>query len=131
MLRLPQFLDDWLTVGGEVVSLVLQPPFTDRKIPGTHFCQRLSRPQGHSVAGRIRSIEKSNGFTGNRTHNLPACSIMPQPTMLLHALNHIYGILTMPQLRNKNRHLEESTVNVASLRPRFSDMEVLASLLND
>jgi hypothetical protein len=24
------------------------------KIPGTHFCYRLSRPQGHSAAGRIR-----------------------------------------------------------------------------
>ena len=26
--------------------------------PGTHFCQRLSRPQGHSVTGRIMSLEK-------------------------------------------------------------------------
>jgi hypothetical protein len=34
-------------------------PFTPRKIPGTHFCWRLSRTQGHSVAGRIRSTEKS------------------------------------------------------------------------
>jgi hypothetical protein len=34
-------------------------PFTPMKIRGTHFCNRLSRPQGHSVAGRIRSIEKS------------------------------------------------------------------------
>jgi hypothetical protein len=24
--------------GGEVVSLTLQPPFTHRKMPGTHFC---------------------------------------------------------------------------------------------
>jgi hypothetical protein len=28
--------------------------FPFRKIPGTHFCQRLSQPQGHSAAGRIR-----------------------------------------------------------------------------
>jgi hypothetical protein len=28
-------------------------------------------PQGHSAAGRIRSIEKSNYLIGNRTHDLP------------------------------------------------------------
>jgi hypothetical protein len=32
------------------------------------------------VLGRIRSIEKSNDLIGNRT--LPACSTVPQPTML-------------------------------------------------
>jgi hypothetical protein len=53
-----------------------------RKIPGTQFCQRLSRPQGHSAAGRIRSIEKSNDLIGIRSRNFPACSIVPQPTTL-------------------------------------------------
>jgi hypothetical protein len=33
-------------------------PLPPKKIPGTHFCQRLSRPQGHSAAERIRSTEK-------------------------------------------------------------------------
>jgi hypothetical protein len=51
-------------------------PFNPRKIPGTYFCWRLSWPQGHSVAGRIRSIEKSNDPIGNRTSDLPACSIV-------------------------------------------------------
>jgi hypothetical protein len=37
------------------------------------------------VAGRIRSIEKSNDLIGNRTRNLPACSRVPQPTTLPHA----------------------------------------------
>ena len=27
-------------------------------IPGTHFCQRLSRPQGHSTSGRIKPMKK-------------------------------------------------------------------------
>jgi hypothetical protein len=31
-------LDNRLTIGGEVVSLTRRPPFTRRKIPGTHFC---------------------------------------------------------------------------------------------
>jgi hypothetical protein len=34
------------------------------------------------VTGRIRLIEKSNGLTGNRTRDLPACGIVPQPSML-------------------------------------------------
>jgi hypothetical protein len=34
----------------------------------------LSRPEGHSAAGRIRFIEKSNDLIGNRTRALPACS---------------------------------------------------------
>jgi hypothetical protein len=38
MLRLPHFLDNRLTDRGEVVSLMRRPPFTPRKIPGTHFC---------------------------------------------------------------------------------------------
>jgi hypothetical protein len=36
--RLPYFLDNQLTDGGEVVSLTRRPPFTTRKIPDTHFC---------------------------------------------------------------------------------------------
>jgi hypothetical protein len=30
----------------------------------------------------IRSIEKSNDLIGNRTRDLPACSVVPQPTTL-------------------------------------------------
>jgi hypothetical protein len=32
------FLDNRLTDGGEVVSPTRRPPFTPKKIPGTHFC---------------------------------------------------------------------------------------------
>jgi hypothetical protein len=63
-------------------GVMRRPPFTRRKTPDTHFCQRLSRPQGHNAAGRERSTEKYNDLIGNRTRDLPACSIMPQPTML-------------------------------------------------
>jgi hypothetical protein len=35
--RIPHFLDNRLIDGGEVVSLTHRPPFTPRKIPGTHF----------------------------------------------------------------------------------------------
>jgi hypothetical protein len=68
--RLPHFLDSRLTDGVKVASLTRRPPFTHRKIPGTHFCYKLSRTQGHSAAGRIRSIEKSNDVIGNRIPDL-------------------------------------------------------------
>jgi hypothetical protein len=80
--RLPHFLDNRLRDGGEVFRLMRRPPFTPRKIPGTHFCEELSGPQSHGAAGRIKSIEKSNDSIGNRTHNLPVCNIVPQPTTL-------------------------------------------------
>jgi hypothetical protein len=35
--RLPHFLDSQLRDDGEV-SVMRRPPFTPRKIPGTHFC---------------------------------------------------------------------------------------------
>jgi hypothetical protein len=50
--------------------------FPPRKIPGAHFCYRLSRRQDHGATGRIRLIEKSNGPIGNRTRDLPASSIV-------------------------------------------------------
>jgi hypothetical protein len=81
-LRLLHFLDNRLRDGGGVVCLTRRPPFTLRKNPGTHLCLRLSRPQGHSASGRIRSTEKSNYLIGNQTRDLPACSIVPQPTTL-------------------------------------------------
>jgi hypothetical protein len=31
--------------------LDIRQPFTARKIPGTHFCYGLSRPQGYSAEG--------------------------------------------------------------------------------
>jgi hypothetical protein len=36
--KLPHCLDNQLIDGGEVVSLKRRPPFTPRKVPGTHFC---------------------------------------------------------------------------------------------
>ena len=39
--------------GGKVVSLTHRPPLPPENAPGTHFCWRLSRPQGHSAIGRI------------------------------------------------------------------------------
>jgi hypothetical protein len=57
-------------------------PLPLKKIPDTHFCSKMSRSQGHSAAGRIWSIEKSNDLFGNRTRDTPARSVVPQPTTL-------------------------------------------------
>jgi hypothetical protein len=50
MLRIPQCIDNRLTDGGKVVSHTQPPHFTPHKhyyfnVSGTHFCQRLSKPQ--------------------------------------------------------------------------------------
>jgi hypothetical protein len=49
--------------------------------------------ESNNAAGRIRSDEKSNDLIGNRTHDLPACSTVPQATTLPRAHNQICTIL--------------------------------------
>ena len=51
-LRCPDFMTT-AQDGGKVVSLTHRPPLPPGNAPGTHFCYRLSRPQGHSAIGRI------------------------------------------------------------------------------
>jgi hypothetical protein len=86
MPRLPHFLDNRLTDGGQLVSHPLPPG----RFLVLISVKRLSPPQGHSAVGRIRSTEKSKALSGNWTRDLPACSIVPQPTMLLHSPTCIY-----------------------------------------
>jgi hypothetical protein len=73
--RLPDFMTT-AQDGGKVVSLTQRPPLPQWNTPGTHFCLRLSRPQGHSATGRIMSLKNSNGTIGNRTRDLPVCSVV-------------------------------------------------------
>jgi hypothetical protein len=54
--------------------------YAQGNIHGTHFCYRMSRPKGHSTAGKIISIKNCNDTIGNRTRYLAACSPVPQPT---------------------------------------------------
>ena len=51
-LRIPDFMT-MTEDGGKVVSPMHRPPLPPGNAPGTHFCQRLSRPQSHSAIGRI------------------------------------------------------------------------------
>jgi hypothetical protein len=39
-------------------------------------------PQDHSATGRIMTMKYSNDIIENQTHDIPACSAVPQPTVL-------------------------------------------------
>jgi hypothetical protein len=95
-------------------SRIGRATFTPRKIPRTHFCRRLSRPQGHSAAGRIRSMEKIH-LSGTRTRDLPACSIVPQPTTLPRAPRCTVRILSESKIEFSSRFEWSETVD----RQRF------------
>jgi hypothetical protein len=81
-------------MGVSLLALCAGRATPPRKIPSTHFCSRLSRSQGHSTAGRIRSVEKSNDPIGNRSRDIPACSEVPQSTTLLRVLiSHVFLLI--------------------------------------
>jgi hypothetical protein len=63
--------------------------------PGALYTPRMIIGN-HSGAGRIRSIEKSNDLIGNRTRNLPAWYIVPQPTTLPRAPYVFSTGITLP-----------------------------------
>jgi hypothetical protein len=69
--RIPHFLYNRLTDGSEVVGLTRLPPLTPMKIPGTHFCCIVCPVQGHSAAGRVRSIEKSSNLIEKGSREIP------------------------------------------------------------
>ena len=66
--------------GGCVFIHTHLPSLPPGKISGTHFCWRLSRPQGHSAARKIRLTKNLSNPIANRTRDLPVCSAVPQPT---------------------------------------------------
>jgi hypothetical protein len=76
-LRLLDFLTSAL-YGGHICQPHAPAAFNPRDIPGTHFHEGQSRPQGHGlVTGYV--TEKSSDTTGNRSRDRPASSA---------ALNH-------------------------------------------
>jgi hypothetical protein len=75
-LRFPDFMTT-AQDGHKVVSLTHRPLLPSGNTPGTHFCQRLSRHQGHSATGRIMPMKNYNDTIRNRTRDLPVCSVVP------------------------------------------------------
>jgi hypothetical protein len=95
MLRIPLVcLDNRKRDGGKVVSPMHQQRSTPQKhyfsVSGTYFCQRLRKPQDVVRLEGLSKLKKFNHLIGFRTHNLPACSTMPQPTMLPHFIDNYY-----------------------------------------
>jgi hypothetical protein len=61
MSKFPHFINNWLTDGGEVVSLKLRPRFNPpppQEDSRYSFMLEAESTQGHSTAGKIRSVEK-------------------------------------------------------------------------
>jgi hypothetical protein len=87
----------------------LNPP---GNIPGTHFCYRLSRLQGHSAARRIKSMKNSYDTIGNQTRDLPACSAVPQPTKFICSTT-VFMLAVLFYIRR-------SRVQILALEPTFS-----------
>jgi hypothetical protein len=81
MLRIPHCLDNLLTDGGKVVRPTHQPHFTPQKhyfsVSGTHFCQRLSEPQGLVWPEGLGKFKKFIHFIRFQTCNLSDFNIMP------------------------------------------------------
>ena len=94
-LEFPRFLDNPHMRVVRLSALIagrLYPPGT---IPGTHFCLRLSRPQGHTAAEKDTLMKSSSENIGNRTHNLPVWSTAPQataPQLSPPPVSCIYGV---------------------------------------
>jgi hypothetical protein len=78
----PRFIDNRHMQVVRMSGLRTGRLYPQGNVPGTHFCYRLSRPQGHRVAGRIKSMTNANDTIGNRTRVLPGCTALPQPTAL-------------------------------------------------
>jgi hypothetical protein len=63
--------------GGKVVGLMHQPHFLPGNTPGTHFCYRLTRHQGHTAIEDFMSMKNSNETSQDQTSDLPICSTAP------------------------------------------------------
>ena len=86
-LRFPDFMTT-AQGGGKVVSLTHRLHLPPENSLGTHFCWRLSRPQGLCVIGRIMSMKNSNDTIWNRTSDLNHCAT---PRFPHYPINDIFG----------------------------------------
>ena len=90
--------------GGKVVSLTQRLPLPPGNAPGTHFCQRLSRLQGHSAIGFYVN-EKFQGHqlgSNQRPSDLQHRTITTVPPRSPHSIN----------TRNKH-HLHRPIANLS------------------
>jgi hypothetical protein len=73
MLQMPNCLDNWLTEGGEFVSLMRRPPL---HFPEIHFHLRLSKAQGRVRQEGLGKLIQIIHIIGSLTSDLPACGMV-------------------------------------------------------
>jgi hypothetical protein len=79
-LRYPDFMTT-AQEGVKVVSLTHRPHLSPGNSPGTHFCYRLSRPQGHSAIGGIISMKNSIDTIWNRIYKKRSLESSEMPVL--------------------------------------------------
>jgi len=111
-LRLPGFLDSCHMKVVKLSALRTGRLYPPRDIPGAHSCLRLSRPQGLTVAGRIKSMESLNYTIGNRTCDLPACAstksdtaFIIYPNATFHTGTYIRQLCVAMEVKPKHSYL--------------------------
>jgi len=62
--KLTEFLDNQYRKVA-MLSAAHWKPLLQEYIPGTHFCYRLSRPQDHNGAGRIKLMKNRKAPSGS------------------------------------------------------------------
>jgi hypothetical protein len=121
--------------GGKVVSPKHQPPLPPGEIPGTRFCQRLNRPQGHSAARRSKSVKNSitpSGIEPATFRIVAQCLRQPRhrvrPIHVTGACNYFTVPLTLKSIvvticlaifNIINRAVESGSESVKTYRPRL------------
>jgi hypothetical protein len=75
MLRIPHCLDNRLTDGGKVVSPMHPPHFTPQEHyyfsdSDTHFCQRISKPQGLVWLEELGKFKKSVQYKNTKSEDI-------------------------------------------------------------
>jgi hypothetical protein len=94
---------------GKTVSPMPRPLSTGQKhffsVSGTHFCSRLSKPQGLEKLQGLSYLKELIHLIGSRTCDLPACSIMPYRIKVNSSMCHITAHLGSQRSTDASRAL--------------------------